>query len=70
MSIKSTRYLSRGEALDLYHQLMSKLYGLHAAMTNEQLGDALDELREEECRREGRACFDNYLVTDSRPKED
>lgn len=62
MGIKSTTTLSRSAALELYHQLCAKLYGSSYAMTNEQLGSALDQLRETECQIEGRTCFENFLV--------
>lgn len=64
MSIKSTVHLKRSYALALYHELQRKLYGRAQALTNRELGDALDELREEECRREDQTCFDNYIVDD------
>lgn len=62
MGIKSTTTLSRPAALELYHQLCAKLYGSSHAMTDEQLGNALDRLREMECAAEGRTCFENFLV--------
>lgn len=64
MGIKSTTTLTRAQALDLYESLRAKLYGSNAVLTDRELGDALDELREEECRREGTTCFDNYRVSD------
>lgn len=62
MSSKSTITLTRAEALELYHELRAKLYGGEFTLTDEELGNALDALREEECHRAGRPCFDNYLV--------
>lgn len=61
MGIKSTITLTRSAALELYHRLRAKL-GIEPELTDSQLGDALDELRELECQREGVPCFDNYLV--------
>lgn len=66
MGIKSTTTLSRKDAEELYASLREKLYGIpRRRLTNEELGDALDNLREEECKREGMVCFDNYLVRDN-----
>ncbi len=64
MSIKSTIYLKRPEALELYHRLRAKLFGDNSELTNHQLGEQLDMLRELECELAGWTCYDNYLVQD------
>lgn len=64
MGIKSTTVLTRQKAEQLRDHLREKLHGLQARQTNQELGNQLDDLAEEVCRREGRTCFDNYLVVD------
>jgi hypothetical protein len=62
MGIKSTTHLTRAEALALRESLKERLFGLSQVLTDAELGDELDALQEEVCRREGRTCFDNYLI--------
>ena len=62
MGIKSTTTLSRSRALALMHDLREKVYGADAAISDEDLGNVLDGLQELVCHKEGRPCFDNYLV--------
>lgn len=62
MSIKSTITLTRAQALALREELKQKLYGISRVVTNEELGNELDNLQVLVCKREGRTCFDNYLV--------
>lgn len=61
MGIKSTVTLTRPAALELRGRLRAKL-GIERELTDSELGDELDALRELECQREGVPCFDNYLV--------
>lgn len=67
MGIKTTIRLTRAEALELYDELRHKLHG-QVQLTDEELGDALDDLREEECRRHRETCFENYLVVSEHEK--
>ncbi len=61
MGIKSTRELTRREALELYESLLARLHG-RPSMTDVELGDALDRLDEAVCELDGQTCFTNYLV--------
>ena len=65
MSIKSTKYLTRAAAESLYRDYMERLRPPPELpdMTDEELGDYLDELAERVASREGTVCFDNYLIT-------
>lgn len=64
MGVKSTTHLTRAEALALRDSFREKLFGITQVQTNEELGNELDDLAEQVCQREGRTCFDNYLVGD------
>lgn len=52
MSIKSTRTLKRSDAEDMYRTLLKAQLDNIDKLSNEQLGDALDDFYE----------FDNFLV--------
>ena len=54
MSIKSTRTLKRSEAQDMYRRLLQAQLNNIENLTDEQLGDALDDFYE----------FDNFLIED------
>jgi len=62
MGVKSTTTLTRAEALALRESFKERLFGLSQVLTDKELGDELDDLAEQICEREGRTCFDNYLV--------
>ncbi len=64
MGIKSTTTLKRSDALELYRELHSKLYGHDPALTNHELGNALDRMADEWAERNNTVCFDNYSVVD------
>jgi hypothetical protein len=59
MGIKSTTRLPRTKALAMLAELRGD-----PVISNEDLGDELDLLVEAKCEREGRVCFDNYIVVD------
>ncbi len=63
MGIKSTRMLSRSDALEMYHDLLAEINGVQP-ITNEELGDILDRLHDMCCERKGRTSFDNFRVVD------
>lgn len=63
MGIKSTKLLSRSQALEMYLDLLSELNGVKP-ITNEELSDLLDVLQDKVCERDGRVSFDNYRVVD------
>lgn len=60
MGIKSTRTLTRAQALELREEFRAKL--AMRSPTNHELGNELDKLHEQVCERDGTTCFDNYLV--------
>ena len=62
MGVKSTTHLTRAEALVLRESFKQKLFGFSQVPTDTELGDELDSLAQQVCEREGRTCFDNYLV--------
>ena len=70
MGIKSTTTLTRPAALELYHELRAKLYGPGYVLTNKRLADALERLREAECEREGRTCFENFYIVEAGYEEE
>lgn len=59
MGIKSTVTLPRSRALEMYHELTCT-----SKLSNYELGNLFDELVEQKCEREGRTCFDNFVVVD------
>jgi hypothetical protein len=59
MSIKSTVTLRRRDALALRDELLG-----YKPISNRELGDLLDDLKEWRDIADGNACFTNYLVVD------
>lgn len=60
MSIKSTRTLKRSDARDMYRRLLQAQLNNIENLTDEQLGDALDDFYE----------FDNFLIEDDEDRKD
>ena len=65
MGIKSTTDIKRSDALEMYRELHSKLYGPNGAhLTNHELGNLLEEMKDLLAERENSTNFDNFHVTD------
>jgi len=65
MGIKSTTELKRSDALEMYRELHSKLYGANGAhLTNHELGNLLEEMKDLLAERENSTNFDNFIVID------
>lgn len=63
MGIKSTRTLKRSEALEMYRELHSKLYGATGeGFSNHELGNLLEDMQDLLAERENWTNFDNYNV--------
>lgn len=60
MSIKSTRTLKRSDAEDMYRRLLQAQLSNIENLTDEQLGNALDDFYE----------FDNFLIEDDEDRKD
>ena len=60
MSIKSTRTLKRSDAQDMYRRLLQAQLSNIENLTDEQLGDALDDFYE----------FDNFLIEGDEDSKD
>ena len=60
MSIKSTRTLKRSDAQDMYRRLLQAQLSNIENLTDEQLGNALDDFYE----------FDNFLIEDDEDRKD
>ena len=60
MSIKSTRTLKRSDAQDMYRRLLQAQLSNIENLSDEQLGDALDDFYE----------FDNFLIENDEDSKD
>ena len=63
MRIKSTMTLKRSEALEMYRELHSKLYGARGdGFTNCELANTLEDMKDMLAERENMTNFDNFIV--------
>ncbi len=61
MGAKSTRTLTRADALELYFDMMTDYFSV-PALSDKELESMLDQLEEWICKRDGRPCFTNYVI--------
>jgi hypothetical protein len=65
MGIKSTVTMKRSDALEMYRELHAKLYGPNGAhLTNYELSNVLEDMKDTLADRENSTNFDNFRVVD------
>lgn len=74
VGVKSTRTLTRAEAVQRYISLKTDLkrlkwQGQAQSLSDRDLGKKLDSLAEEVAQANNETCFENFLVSDREPGE-
>lgn len=65
MGIKSTVTLKRSDALEMYRELHSKLYGARGdGFSNYELANMLENMKDQLADRDNTTNFDNFRVVD------